>query len=360
MRLLVLGGTRFLSREVAAQAVARGWDVTCGCRGSPGRYPPGADFVRWDRTEGPPDALRDGAWDAVVDVARLPSHVRRAVAAVPGAHWVFVSTINVYADNSSPAMGRLVEPVVDDVDLAADPEAYGGMKVACEAPRPRGRGLLDGRASRACRRPRGLHRPLRVLARAARSRRRGAGAGDPDDVVQVIDVRDLAAWILDACAARTTGVYDGVGPPTAHRRPAGRGGGRGWVRRRRCSPGSTEPSWRSQGVQHWSGDGSVPLWLPRPDHDGMMSHDPAPAIAAGLRLRPLGDTARDSLGGTVHAISAEREAEVLAAWRSRLTADLERRPGTSVSLEPADRALPARWNVLTGHFRRGVRAGSAR
>ena len=55
-----------------------------------------------------------------------------------------------------------------------------------------------------------------------------------------------------------------------------------------------------------------PLWLPRPDYDGMMSHDPGPAVAAGLRLRPVGDTARDSLGGEVHGISPEREAEVLA------------------------------------------------
>ena len=104
MRLLVLGGTRFLSREVAARAVARGWEVTCACRGESGTVPDGATHLRWDRSEEAPDALRDGGWDAVVDVARLPSHVRRAVAAVPDAHWVFVSTINVYADNSSPAM----------------------------------------------------------------------------------------------------------------------------------------------------------------------------------------------------------------------------------------------------------------
>lgn len=316
MRLLVLGGTRFLSREVAAQAVARGWDVTCACRGESGTVPPGAELLRWDRAEEPPDALGSGAFDAVFDVARLPSQVRRAVAAVPDAHWVFVSTINVYADNSSPAMGPLVEPVVDDVDLAADPEAYGGMKVACEAV------VREGTASSMVVRPGLIVGPGDYTGRfaywPARLVRGGEvlAPGTPDDVVQVIDVRDLAAWILDACAARTTGVYDGVGPPTAIG---------DLLAEVAAGVGAPAPllTWvdgaflEKQGVQHWSGDGSVPLWLPRPEHDGMMSHDPAPAVAAGLRLRPLGDTARDSLGGTVHGISAEREAEVLAAWRSR-------------------------------------------
>ena len=100
MRLLVLGGTRFLSREIATRAVARGWEVTCACRGESGTVPDGATLLRWDRADDAPDELRDGGWDAVVDVARLPSHVRRAVAAVPDAHWVFVSTVNVYADNT--------------------------------------------------------------------------------------------------------------------------------------------------------------------------------------------------------------------------------------------------------------------
>src|SRR5687768_666661 len=116
MKLLVLGGTRFLSREVAAQAVARGWDVTCACRGESGSVPEGATHLRWDRAEDAPPELTGGSWDAVVDVARLPSHVRRAVAAVPDTHWVFVSTINVYADNTSPAMEPLVDPVEEDLD----------------------------------------------------------------------------------------------------------------------------------------------------------------------------------------------------------------------------------------------------
>ena len=137
MRLLVLGGTVFLSRAVAQEAVARGHEVTCACRGDSGSVPAGARHVRWDRSGGEPPADLEGAsYDAVVDVARQPSWVRTAVTAVPDAHWVFVSSINAYADDSTPE-GRpgelpLREPRTEDVDLAEDPEAYGAMKVACE------------------------------------------------------------------------------------------------------------------------------------------------------------------------------------------------------------------------------------
>ena len=70
------------------------------------------------------------------------------------------------------------------------------------------------------------------------------------------------------------------------------------------------------GVEPWSGPDAIPLWLPRPEYDGMTAHDPAPALAAGLRLRPLAETARDSLADPGVGISAEREAELLAAWRT--------------------------------------------
>ena len=316
MKLLVLGGTRFLSREVAAQAVARGWEVTCACRGESGTVPDGATHLRWDRADEAPAALADGDFDAVVDVARLPSHVRRAVAAVPDAHWVFVSTINVYADNSSPATEPLVEPITDDVDLAVDPEAYGPMKVACEAI------VRDGAASSLVVRPGLIAGPGDETGRfgywPARLARGGEvlAPGSPDDVVQVIDVRDLAAWVLDAAEARPTGVFDAVGTPMALG---------DLLARVAAAVGTDRPrlTWvdaaflQAQGVQPWAGDEAVPLWLPRPEYDGMMAHDPSPAVGAGLRLRPLGDTARDSLGGSAIGIGTEREAAVLAAWSAR-------------------------------------------
>ena len=315
MRLLVLGGTRFLSHSVAEQAVDRGWEVTCACRGESGPLPSGVTHIPWDRSLDAPSALTEGTWDAVVDVSRTPSHVRRAVAAVPDAHWVFVSTINVYADNGSPAMEPLVEAIAEDVDLAEDPEAYGPMKVACEQL------VTDGAASSMLVRPGLIVGPGDPSGRFSYWPERLARGGEvlapgsPDDVVQVIDVRDLAAWILDAAQARTTGAFDGVGETMPLAQLLGE-----------VAAGvGAEPSYTwvdsdfltEQGVEPWSGEGSIPLWLPRPEYDGMLSHSPQPAIAAGLRLRPLADTARDTLGQTAIGISAERERELLAAWHAR-------------------------------------------
>lgn len=315
MRLLVLGGTRFLSHSVAEQAVDRGWDVTCACRGESGPLPAGVTHVPWDRSLDAPSALTEGRWDAVVDVSRTPSHVRRAVAAVPDAHWIFVSTINVYADNGSPAMEPLVDAITADVDLADDPEAYGPMKVACEQLVTAGAtssmlvrpGLIVGPGDGSGRFsywPDRLARGGEVLA-----------PGSPDDVVQVIDVRDLAGWLLDAAEARTTGAFDGVGETMPLAQLLGE-----------VAAGvGAQPSFTwvdtdfltEQGVEPWSGEGSIPLWLPRPEYDGMLSHSPKPAIVAGLRLRPVADTARDTLGETAIGITAERERELLEAWHAR-------------------------------------------
>lgn len=316
MKLLVLGGTRFLSREVAARAVGRGWDVTCACRGTSGPVPEGARHLRWDRADPPPTEVVDGGWDAVVDVGRLPSQVSAAVAATPDAHWVFVSTVSVYADNASPAMEPLLDPITDDVDLVVDPEAYGGMKVACE------QAVTATAASAVVVRPGLIVGPGDPTGRFAYWPQRLARGGEvlapgrPQDVVQVIDVRDLADWLLVLAEQRTTGTYDAVGTPM----PFGdllAGVAEG--------VGARDPrlTWvdaaflESHGVEPWAGEGSLPLWLPRPAYDGMLRHDPAPAEAVGLRLRPPAATAPACLDDPVTALSPEREAEVLAAWHAR-------------------------------------------
>ena len=141
MRILVLGGSVFLSKATAADAAARGHEVTCVTRGRSGEVPDGARHVVWDRADDVPAELATEAFDAVVDVSRIPSHVRKAVAAWPDAHWVFVSTVNVYSDNATPdpgVDGPFTDAIEEDRDLSEDPEAYGGMKVACE------RLVLDG------------------------------------------------------------------------------------------------------------------------------------------------------------------------------------------------------------------------
>jgi nucleoside-diphosphate-sugar epimerase len=328
MRLLVLGGTKFLSEAVAAEAVRRGHDVTCACRGSSGSVPEGARLVHWDRADGEGEVPDLGRPDAVVDVARHPSWVRTAVEALPDAHWVFVSTVNVYADTATPggtpATLPLVDAVLADVDLAVDPDAYGPMKAGCEQL------VREGAASCTIIRPGLIVGPGDPSGRFTYWPERLAdggetlAGGDPTDLVQVVDVRDLAAWIVTAAEQRTTGAYDGVGPAMAVGdllAQVAQGVGSG-------PTGTTGLTWvaddvlAAHDVQPWAGDDALPLWLPRPAYDGMLSHDVAPSYAAGLTTRPIAETARDTLAwARAHpdaartGLSREREAEVLAALR---------------------------------------------
>ncbi len=322
MRLLVLGGTVFLSRAVAAEAVRRGHEVTCACRGTSGSVPEGAALVEVDRSQPLPDL---GEFDAVVDVARHPSWVRGAMAAYPAAHWVFVSTINVYADDATPGGTPetlpLVEPIHEDVDLRADPEAYGPMKVACEQV------VLDGAASAMVVRPGLIVGPNDPTGRFSYWPRRLAtggevlAPGDPADAMQMIDARDLAVWVVDSCEQRRTGIYDGVGPsmPLADLLA-------------QCADGvDAEHTWTwvaqefltEAEVEPWMGPGSIPLWLPRPEYDGLAAHDVQPSLDGGLVVRRLAETTRDTLAwldatpdAPVSGIDLEREQELLSAWKA--------------------------------------------
>ena len=136
MRILVLGGTVFLSKAVAAEAAARGHDVTCAARGASGRVPEGARLVRLDRTHPDWSSLAEQTWDAVVDVARYPSWVRAALQALEGRtrSWVFVSTCSVYAYHATPGAdaSATVLPAADGDSDETDPELYGELKVASE------------------------------------------------------------------------------------------------------------------------------------------------------------------------------------------------------------------------------------
>ena len=337
MRLLVLGGTVFLSRAVATEAVARGHEVTCACRGASGDVPAGARHLAWDRTDGaaPPAALDGSAYDAVVDVARHPSWVRTAVGAVPDAHWVFVSTINVYADDATP-QGRpgvlpLRDPRPDDVDLGVDPEAYGAMKVACE------RLVTEGAASAMVVRPGLIVGPGDPTGRFSYWPARLADTaghpevllpGEPDDSVQVIDVRDLAAWIVDSAEQRRTGTFDGTG------RAMTRAALTDAVAAAARDLGLLDPATTTYTVvdqdfleKHevapWSGPRSVPLWLPLPQYAGLMAHDVTASYDAGLVTRPVSETARDTLlwlredpDAAVTGLTRAEERTVLDAWHA--------------------------------------------
>src|SRR4051794_21729990 len=296
MRLLVLGGTLFLSRAIAAEAVARGHDVTCAARGESASVPEGARHVVLDRAAPDWSAL-DGAWDAVVDVARTPSWVADALdhlaERIP--HWTFISTISVYADQSTPGGTPetlpLLPPITEDVEQDTG-EKYGASKVGCEQD-------VQARAQQSL-----VIRPGLIIGPGDPSGRftywaeRLAEGGEvlapdsPDRDTQAIDVRDLAAWIVTCAEQHLTGVYDATGPVQRLgdlvEEVAGAVGGNPTV------IWAPADFLLEREVTYWAGPRSLPLWLPD-DARGMTSHDVSAAFAAGLTARPLAETAVDTL-----------------------------------------------------------------
>lgn len=304
MKLLVLGGTAWLGHATATHAVAAGHDITCAARGT--GVPAGARHVRIDRDapEGLSPLLEEH-WDAVIDVAREPGHVRRSTAALHdhADHYVFVSTCNVYADQSAIGADEdagLLTPL--EADVMASPEDYGAAKVAGEEAvrtvfAERGTvvraGLIGGPGDptgRSTYWPRRFARPAAedgsVLVPEA-----------PDLPTAIIDVRDLAAWLVHAAAHRIVGAFDAGGEPhpfPAHLEIARRVAGHTGTLR------GADGAWLAdQGVAEWAGPRSLPLWLRDRDWYGMNARSSARAVAAGLTRRPLADTLRDALDGPV-------------------------------------------------------------
>jgi 2'-hydroxyisoflavone reductase len=297
---LVLGGTRFLSRAVAATAVARGHEVVCVARGESGPVPTGAALVVVDRdVPGALDPLRGRRFDAVVDVATMSfPWVRDALDAIDAAHWTFVSTINVYADPLTPGQGvdaPLLDPLEDGSTPGPDrdPNAYGAIKVASEnAVRAAHPAALVVRAGLICgpgdRSDRFGYWPAR-FARGGRT----AVPDVPDQPMQIVDVRDLAGWIVSSGERGLTGTFDGSGPRTTL------GAVLDEIAAAVGAPDldlvAVPPEeLAAAGVTPWAGPRSLPLWLPG-THTGIAARDTTPAAAAGLRTRPIADTARAAL-----------------------------------------------------------------
>lgn len=331
MKLLILGGTAFLSKTIARYAVERGHDVTVVARGISGQPPEGARHVTADRdsAEGL-TALTDRHFDAVVDVTRVPGQMKRALetlAATTG-HWTYVSSCSAYSDDETVGQTAATAPTLEPTDedsLDPDIEKYGASKVACENLVLRHKpdrsfilraGLIVGENDPSYRFgywPDRIADGGQILA-----------PGAPTEKVQYVDVRDLANWVVNAAETGLSGIYDGASLPMTRERfftEIAEGVG--------ATPNLTwvpQEFLMEHGVKPWSGDDALSLWLPLPDYAGFLTRDTRPAMEAGLSIRPLADTAADWLatrdrrpvpnaeGSPYRSLTREREAEVLAAW----------------------------------------------
>ncbi|HZQ16389.1 MAG TPA: NAD-dependent epimerase/dehydratase family protein [Gaiellaceae bacterium] len=322
MRMLVLGGTQFLGRHAVEAALARGHDVTLFNRGRtrPGLFP-GVERLRGDR-DGGLAALHGRSFDAVVDTSGyVPRVVAQTIDALDGAgHYTFVSSISVYADASTPPTES--SPVAELAEPTEDwRSAYGELKADCEdvvrarfpdafVVRP---GLIVGPWD-----PTGrfTYWPVRV-----REGGRVLAPAPPGAPAQVIDARDLAAWIVLAAETRLAGTFNAVDRPTTRaallETCAAVAGARPdlvWV----------DPDFlAAQEVGEWL---ELPLWTHDPAHAGLLAVDPAAAFAAGLAPRPLAETVRDTLAWVdageapaVEGVGLDRakERRVLDAWLAR-------------------------------------------
>lgn len=328
MRILVLGGTSFLSKEVARVGLLRGHDVTCAARGKSGTPPEGARFLQLDRDD--PTALEPLAgerFDAVVDVATMATAWVNDALRVLGAraaHWTYTSSINVYADLSTmhqTTKAATLTPIPESERTELDevtPAYYGGVEMASE------NAVREAMGDRAfVVRPGQITGPGDYMDRfgywPARFSRGGRVAvpDNPGQPIQHIDVRDLAEWIVFAGEQRLSGTYDAVGPALEL----------GSVLREMAeltAPEGTElvpispEKLTESAVNPWMGPKSMPLWAPE-THYGFTSHDATSAWKAGLRLRPLSATVLSALADErERGLDRERKAGLTPAEEAEL------------------------------------------
>lgn len=336
MKLLVLGGTSFLGRHVVDAALAAGGhEITIFTRGqtNPDLFPD-AERLRGDR-DGGLDALANRTWDAVLDTSGYVPRVVRASAELLSSavgQYTFVSSESVYSEmagtTSIDEMAAVHAPPENGVEDVM--EFYGGLKLGCERAveaalpdrtlvvRP---GLIVG-----------PHDPTNRFTYWVRRIHDGGeilAPGDPKRVVQLIDARDLAAWLLRMIDEGHTGVYNADGPAERLSMAA--------MLEACCEAADADPDivWvdevflLARNVEPWT---ELPVWIPEGDPDGLGLFDNRKAIGDGLTFRPLVDTARDTLAwslkqdrdagprppqGMWAGMERSKEADLLAAWYAR-------------------------------------------
>lgn len=328
MKLLMLGGTRFLGKTIVEAAVARGHEVTLFNRGSRPDLFPGLEQLVGDR-DGGLDALMNRSWDAVIDTSGyVPRIVNQSLLALKDrvGQYTFNSTIDVY-DESVPGEISEAHPVhvLEDESIEDVQKAYGPMKARCEQlvqQQIEGRalivrcGLIAGPGDHTDRFtywPSRIARGGEVLA-----------PGNPNAPIQFIDVRDVSEWIVRKMEERHAGVYTATGP--AEPITVGRF-------LEACASvleSDTRFTWVPDSFLQEHEVGSwieMPLWIPEDANiHALMKVNVSRAKEAGLTYRSLETTIKDTLlwdrsraAGTERkaGLAAEKESKLLALWKDQ-------------------------------------------
>ena len=330
--ILVLGGTGFIGPHMVREALRRGHKVTLFNRGRTNdTLFPDIELIKGDR-DGGLDGLRGRSWDAVIDNSGyVPRHVEDSASLLAPhvGHYLFVSTASVYADFTGPNdEGSRLEVLADESVEEITGETYGGLKALCE--RRAADAVGDDRYT--------VLRPTYICGPGDRSdrfswwpvrTRRGGDMiwpGRPTDRIQIIDVEDLAIFTIDCLERRIAGIYnmateDGVCTMGSLLEDC-----------RAITAADVNPLWISEEFayeQELIGGRALPIWHPE---GGPMAGNGAVIAArareAGLRNRPVRETARDLLrwwdtlpeertAKMRAGLDAAREAEVIAAWKAR-------------------------------------------
>jgi 2'-hydroxyisoflavone reductase len=327
MRILMIGGTRFIGRHMVEAALAGDHDVTLFHRGRTGAdLFPDLEHRLGDRNADL-SALATGEWDATVDTcAYVPRHVQSLADALEGrgGRHLLVSSVSAYASPEGPGFTEDAPLAqLDDPDAeAVTEETYGGLKVLCEV------AAIERHGPETL-----LIRPTYVVGPDDYSWRfpwwvtrldRGGEVlvpGPPDAPAQVIDVRDMASWMVALLENGESGAFHAVSPAPVFT----------WQQQIEAiadvvAPAGTRLTWvdRSFVLDAGLADGAFPLWSGNDPDVWSMAADPAKAYNAGLSPRPLADTIRDTLTWTrtveqpdEPGLSPDREQELLAAWHAR-------------------------------------------
>jgi 2'-hydroxyisoflavone reductase len=333
LRILILGGTGFIGPFQVRYALERGHTVTLFNRGRTNADMfPEVETLIGDRN-GQLEALRGRNWDVVIDNSRSnPDWVRMSAEFLKDSvdRYFYVSSRSAYADTSRvPMTADAPAFTYETAGVPRDSERlpYGLAKALSERAAQR---IFAGRTN--------VVRPGLIIGPGDETDRftywlvridRGGevlAPGDPSDPIQIIDVRDFTEWMIRMAETGHTGVFNGVGPATP--RPLAEL----LYGIRAVTTAETTFTWVNYdfltdiGIRPYS---DMPVWMPpTAGRQGFARFDLRPEVEAGLTFRPLAVTAQDTLeyhfsrpperqAELRAGISAEREAEVLAAWQAR-------------------------------------------